>query len=63
MKKNLLLLLGSIIGLMALAADNRDVFSYQLQPAEAQEIRIDGIIDENEWFQFEPLSRFINKWP
>ncbi len=38
-------------------------FNYALQELQETEIRIDGVLDEEEWGKVVPFSKFINKWP
>lgn len=38
-------------------------FHYELQDTSTVAIRIDGVIEEEEWGKITPFSKFINKWP
>ena len=61
--KILLLLFCSFTFFISAAEDNRDAFQYELVAIQNVPIKIDGVIDESEWSNIEPMSKFINKWP
>lgn len=39
------------------------LFNYDLEALSETEIRIDGVLDEEEWGKITSFSKFINKWP
>ncbi len=42
----------------------REGFNYELQELQEEVlIRVDGVIDDEEWGAVAPFSKFINKWP